>query len=420
MFLLKLSWKNLTRHKRRTIITSISLAMGLMMFILIDSLLIGALEQSNTNLMDAETGHGKILTHEAFKDMKFMPLSSRVEDPKEIISILEESGAKATKRVNISGEMIYTDDYFPKAGSTTIMFTAIDLETDNNVFNIFHERYLLEGRFMEPGTDEVVIGSWLAEDIGAEVGSIFTLAVRTASDGDDPGYFQTIDVEIVGIIRVESPMVNRRVVYFPLDMADYYLELDGSVTEVALRLPLGETLKSFNENIEKKLPEGLGFYSWREIGADYLALTEAKSGGSTIIIMFVILIAMVGITNTMLMTINERQKELGMMRALGMSDKDIRKTFILESAGIGVIGSLIGVFLGVLLNIPMVRVGLDYSAYLRDADMGYRISTFIKGVWNPEIIVIAFILGIIIPVVVAIFPTKRAILKSIPDCINGR
>ncbi|QEN04634.1 ABC transporter permease [Thiospirochaeta perfilievii] len=420
MFLLKLSFKNLTRHKRRTIITSLALAFGLMMFILMDSLLIGALEQSNIALMDAETGHGKVLTDEAFKDMKFMPLSNRVEDPDGVILTLESLGAKATKRVVINGEMIYTDDYFPKSGSAPIMLTAVDLETDNNVFNIFKDKYLVDGRFMEKGSDEVVIGSWLAEDVGAKVGSFFTLAVMTASDGDNSGYYQTIDVEVVGIIKVESPMVNRRVVYFPLDMADFYLDLKGSVTEVALLMPFGDNLKSFDKKVEPKLPTDLSFYTWREIGADYLALTEAKSGGSSIIIFLVIIIAMVGITNTMLMTINERQKELGMMRALGMTDRNIRRSFIFEAAGIGLIGSFLGVLMGCLANIPMVNVGLDYSSFLRDTDMGYRISTYIYGVWNPSVIFIAFILGIIIPVVVAIYPTKRSIRKSIPDCINGR
>lgn len=420
MFLLKLSWKNLTRHKRRTIITSMALAFGLMLFILMDSLLIGLLEQSNINLKDAETGDGKILSHEAFEDIKFKPLSNRIEDPDKIIKILESVGAKASKRVVINGEMIYTDDYFPQSGSTAIMFTAVDLATDSNVFNIFDEKYLVDGRFMESDSDEVVIGSWLAEDIGADIGDFFTLAVRTASDGDNPGFFQTIDVEIVGIIKVESPMVNRRVVYFPLEMADYYLELEGAVTEVALLMPFAENIESFNDEIESLLSEKYGFYSWREIAADYLALTEAKSGGSSVIIMLVIIIAMVGITNTMLMTINERQKELGMMRALGMSDKNIRRSFLIEAAGIGVIGSVIGVVLGILLNIPMVNIGLDYSGYLRDADMGYRVSTFIRGMWNFDTIGTAFILGIIIPYVVAIFPTKKAIKKSIPDCINGR
>ncbi|MBN2618780.1 MAG: ABC transporter permease [Spirochaetales bacterium] len=420
MFLLKFSWKNLTRHKRRTVITAISLAVGLMMFILMDSMLVGAFEISNRNLMDAETGHGKILTNLAFEDMKFSPLSNRIENPDSIIKLVESNGAKASKRVVINGEIIYSNEYFPKEGSTQVLFTAVDLDSDNNVFNVMHEKNLVDGRFMENGSDEVVIGSWLAEDIGAKVGSVFTLSLRTASEGDDPGFYQTIDVEIVGIVNVESPNVNRRVVYFPLDMADFYLDLNGSVTEVAVKLPLNETIDSFNKKIESTLPEGYGFFTWREIGADYLALTEAKSGGSSIMMMLVIFIAIVGITNTILMTINERQRELGMMRALGMSDKSIKLAFMIEAAGIGLIGAISGVILGCLANIPMVNIGIDFSSYMRHTDIGYRISNVMYGVWNFSAIFKAFIGGIIIPVIVAYFPTRSATKKSIPDCIHGR
>lgn len=420
MFLIKLAWKNLSRHKRRTAITASALAFGLMLFIIMDSMLTGAFEQSNINLMDAETGHGKIMSNQSFEDIKYLPLSNRIEDPEEIISIVESVGAKASKRLLINGEMIYSDDYFPKSGSTQILFTGVDIESDNNVFNVFYEKNLVHGRFMGKDADEVVIGSWLAEDIGAEVGDLFTLSVRTAADGDDPGFIQTIDVEITGIIKVESPMVNRRVVYFSLEMADYYLDLNGSVTEVAVRIPFNENIASFNKKMQGKLPENLGFYSWREIAADYLALTEAKSGGSLIYILLTIIIGVVGITNTMLMTINERQTELGMMRALGMADRDIRKAFILEAGGIGVLGALLGVFLGILINIPMVNTGIDYSSLLRDADMGYRISSIMKGVWNFRTIITAFFIGIFIPVIVSIIPTRRAIRKSIPDCINKR
>lgn len=420
MFLLKLSWKNLTRHKRRTIITASALAFGLMVYILMDSLLIGLLNQSNTVLIDTETGHGKILTTEAFEDKKFLPLNNRVKDPNKIIELVESVGGTASKRVLINGEMIYTDEYFPKSGSTSILFTGIDIETDNNVFKVFDEKFLEKGRFIEPGSDEVVLGSWLAEDVGAEIGDWFTLSVRTASDGDDPGYFQTIDVEVVGILKVESPMVNRRVVYYPLDMADYYLELEGDVTEVTIKMPFSEKLEEFKTKIDPLLPNGMEFYSWRALSADYLALTEAKSGGSNVIIFLLVLIAMVGITNTMLMTINERQRELGMMRALGMTDRDIRRSFILEAAGIGLLGSIIGVILGCLFNIPLVNTGIDYSEMMREMDAGYRVSSYIKGMWNLKTILLAFIFGIIIPTLVAISPTKKAIKKSIPDCINGR
>lgn len=420
MFLIKFAFKNLTRHKRRTILTASALAVGLIMYILLDSLLVGMFEASNTNLKDAETADGKVLTAEAFEDIKFLPLSDRIEEPDMVIEIIQDLGGKASKRVLTNADMIFTDEYFPMAGSSPILFTAVDLETDNRAYNVFKDRYLVEGRFMEAGADEVVIGSWLAEDTGADVGDWFTISVRTAPQGDDPGFFQTIDVEIVGLVKVENPMINRQVVYYPLDMADYYLDLYGSVTEVALRVPFGESLESFQKRLNPLLPDEYQYYTWKEVASDYVKLLEAETGGSAIILFLIVLIALVGITNTMLMTINERQRELGMMRALGMSSKDIRLAFLYEAAGIGILGSLGGLLLGILANIPMVEYGIDYSTFMRDTDMGYKISAYMKGAWNIPSLIIALICGIIIPVVVAVFPTKRAITRSIPDCLSGR
>lgn len=418
--LLKFAFKNLTRHKRRTMITASALAFGLMLFILMDSLLKGAYNESTRNLIEIETGDGKIMSRETFKDLQFLPLGNRVEKPDELITLIDKLGGNGVKRVNINAEMIYTKEYFDKAGSSNVLFTAVDLENDNRVFDVFHSRYLVDGRFFEPGTDEIVLGAWLADDIGAEVGDFVTLSLRTAADGDDPGYEQTIDAEIVGLINVPSPAVNRKVVYYPLDMADYSLDLRGSVTEIAVKIPLGDTINTFKEKIQKNLDSDISFYSWRDLSRDYLALVETKSGASSIILFLVALIAIVGITNTMLMTINERQRELGMMRALGMRNSEIRSAFILEAAGIGIVGAFVGIVLGVLVNIPLVNTGIDMSIYFRDMDLGYRLSSVMKGQWSINTIVISLISGVLLTVLVAVAPTGKAIKKSIPDCINGR
>lgn len=418
--LLKFAFKNLTRHKRRTMITASALAFGLMLFILMDSLLKGAYNESTRNLIEIETGDGKIMSRETFKDLQFLPLGNRVEKPDELITLIDKLGGNGVKRVNINAEMIYTKEYFDKAGSSNVLFTAVDLENDNRVFDVFHSKYLVDGRFFEPGTDEIVLGAWLADDIGAEVGDFVTLSLRTAADGDDPGYEQTIDAEIVGLINVPSPAVNRKVVYYPLDMADYSLDLRGSVTEIAVKIPLGDTINTFKEKIQKNLDSDISFYSWRDLSRDYLALVETKSGASSIILFLVALIAIVGITNTMLMTINERQRELGMMRALGMRNSEIRSAFILEAAGIGIVGAFVGIVLGVLVNIPLVNTGIDMSTYFRDMDLGYRLSSVMKGQWSINTIVISLISGVLLTVLVAVAPTGKAIKKSIPDCINGR
>jgi ABC-type lipoprotein release transport system permease subunit len=420
VFLIKLSFKNLTRHKRRTLITSSALAIGLIMYILIDSLLVGLFYESTTNLKDAETGDGKVIAVESFVDLKFLPLNNRVKNPDEVIDIVKSLGGRATKRVVINGDMIFSEEYFDIDGSVPVMFTAVDLSRDRDVYNILNEKFLEDGRFPKEGSDEIVIGSWLAEDIGARVGSWVTLSVRTAADGDDPGFFQTIDVEIVGIVKVNNPIINRKVLYIPLDITDYYLDLKGSVTEVAIRIPFGEDLEKFKADLNVRLEKDISFYTWEEIAYDYIKLLQAETGGSAVFVILTVLIAVVGVTNTMLMTINERNRELGMMRALGMSDRKIRIAFLIEAAGIGLFGSFIGVALGILLNIPLVNTGIDYSFWMRDFDMGYRISSYMRSAWNFRSILVAFIMGIVIPVLVSIIPTKRAILKSIPKCLYER
>lgn len=420
MALFKLALKNLTRHKRRTAITSLALVFGLVIIIVLDSTISGMLRQSDVNLKDSETGDGKILAYKYFEYIDYLPLNFRIKNPDEIISKIEKLGVKSCTRVNTHGEMIYTEDYFPKEGSSPILFTAVDIEKDSDVFNVFNKKSLINGRFFNKGADEVVIGSWLAEDIGAEIGSFITLSLVTASDGDDPGYGQTIDVEIVGIMKVESPIINRQVVYYPLDMADYYLDLNGSVTEIALKIPKGTDISLLKKEIEKALPGNLGFYHWRVLAADYLKSLQLEGNVKNIMIILIVFIAFVGIFNTMLMSLNERENEIGMMRALGMNDFEIRKLFIFEAIGIGLLGSICGLFLGILVNIPIVEIGIDFSNSFRDIGNGYRISSYIKGVWNISNISMFFLFGIFLPGVLTIGPTKKAIKKSIPDCINRR
>ncbi|MCD6396018.1 MAG: ABC transporter permease, partial [Spirochaetaceae bacterium] len=95
-----------------------------------------------------------------------------------------------------------------------------------------------------------------------------------------------------------------------------------------------------------------------------------------------------------------------------------RIAFMIEAAGIGLIGSVMGVIFGILADIFIVYVGIDYSFLLRDMDIGYRIQAIFRGVWNPGTMVAAFFAGIFISTLVAYFPTKRALRMDIPSCLR--
>jgi ABC-type lipoprotein release transport system permease subunit len=413
-FIVKMAFKNLFRHKRRTVITSIAIAVGLALFILIDSMLVGIEEDSTRNLVLYETGSARIMDQQFWDEHENLPLKHSIENPQPILENLKAAGITATPRTVFSGELVMRRDPYPEDGSIQARIIAIDPNRDPEVFRI--DETLSAGRFLEEDRLEVVIGEWLAEDIEAEVGYPLTIITRTKG-----GFFQTIDVEIVGLVNTPNPVVNRTGIFMPIQTADYYLQMEGSVTQI-------DTSFAYQANVDRQTAKiraaalqnrpDLKVVDWKILGKDFVALAAAKSAGSKVILFLVFIIAAVGISNTMLMSVYERVREIGMLRALGMHRREIRLAFLIEAGGIGLIGASVGVLIGVLLNIPLVNIGIDYSALMRDADMGYRITGIMRGLWSVPTILTAFFTGLFLSVLMAFIPTRKALKLQITDALR--
>lgn len=411
-FLFSLAFKNLTRYKRRTLITASAIAFGLMMYIFIDSMLMGAEHESVRNLKWYETASARILNDQYWENRFEKPLDLNIPNPDRIIDTLDQNKITATKRISFAGDLILNKEDFGEDGNMPVSVVAIDPARDFDVFQ--YKNTLEEGRFLKPGEDAVVMGSWMAEDIGAKVGYWITVVAR-----GNGGFYEAMDLKIVGIVNCPNPNVNRTLVMMPFDTASDYLGMDGAATEINIKLPDNADVDSEVGRIQKMVNgDHLTVMSWRAMAVDFLALAEAKRGGSGMILFLIFIIAAVGISNTMLMAIFERTRELGMMRSLGMSDSRIRAAFMLEAAGIGIIGSLMGVILGLGADYFIVEKGLDFTWMLRDMDMGYRIQGVFRGEWNPATMIKAFFTGVFISSLVAWFPTRRALKMDIPSCLR--
>ncbi len=411
-FLISFAFKNLTRYKRRTLITAGAIAIGLMMYIFVDSMLMGAEIESVRNLKWFETASARILNNDYWENRFQKPLDLNIPNPDKILNTLDNNGIEATKRIVFSGDLILNSQDFGEDGNMAVTVTAIDTKKDFKVFGF--KKTLIEGRFPESNEDAAVLGSWFAEDIGAKVGYWITIVTR-----GNGGFYEAMDLEIVGIVNCPNPNVNRALLMIPFETADEYLAMEGAATEINIKLPENADVNVEVDKIQNMLNgDNLTIMSWEAMAVDYLAMAEGKRGGTGMIMFLIFLIAAVGISNTMLMAIFERIRELGMMRSLGMSDKKIRIAFMLEAAGIGLIGSIMGIFLGILANLYIIYVGIDYSFLLRDMDIGYRIQAIFRGVWNPGTMISVFFAGIFISTFVAYFPTKRALKMDIPSCLR--
>ncbi|RLW68299.1 MAG: hypothetical protein B6D68_03930 [spirochete symbiont of Stewartia floridana] len=292
------------------------------------------------------------------------------------------------------------------------MITAVDPVKDAGVFKIHNS--LSEGRWLTDEEQGLVLGHWLAEDIGAMVGSAVLVETQTKD-----GYNQVIDLEIVGIINCPNPEITRSGMFIPLSVADEFLEMGGLVTEMNVNFGADSAGDAeFAALVPDIEAMGLEAVDWRVLGEDFVAISQAKAGSSGVLILLILIIAGVGISNTTLMAVYERVRELGMMRALGMKNGQIRRLFLWESAGIGLLGGVLGIGLGALVNWPLVRWGIDYSFLMRESSFGYRIQGQMYGVWDFPTMAAAFFLGVGMTVLVAVFSTGRILRLNIPASLR--
>ena len=377
--------------------TFLAIAIGLMFLILMDSMLTGIDQESFDRIINYETGHIKIFDRGYREDEENLPLDKSIDDPAAIIENLKNDleVAGVTSRINFRVMLSDGVDQYPAVG------IAIDPADDESVFLI--RKAIDKGVFFMGNEEAMLVGEGLAEDFGVDVGDYLTVLTRTKYDT-----YQAMDLRIKGLLKTEDPKIDWAAVVIPLGLGQGTLDMGKGVTEIDIKLKDPAKLQEFRDRLAKEIPD-MEIATWKDLAADVIAIAQAKRGGTAVLLFSVFLVALIGISNTILLAAFERTREIGMLAAMGMRRGQIVKLFVLEGAMIGVFGSITGCLLGILVNIPFIKYGINWGIYMRDiGDIGYRITGVSRGVWNPHMIAIAFVAGIVISALTSIYPARVA------------
>lgn len=374
--------------------TFLAIAIGLMFMIIMDSMLTGMDQESFDRIINYETGHIKIFDRGYREDEENLPLDKSIEEPGPIISEVakDKEVAGITSRINFRIMLSDGVDQYPAVG------IAINPKDDQSVFLL--KQAVEKGEFLKSDNEEaMLLGEGLAEDFGVDVGDYLTILTRTKYDT-----YQAIDLRIKGLLKTEDPKIDWAAVVIPLGLGQETLDMGKGVTEIDIKLKDPAKIQEFRDMLAQEIP-AMEIATWKDLAADVIAIAQAKRGGTTVLLFSVFLVALIGISNTILLAAFERTREIGMMAAMGMRRGQIVCLFVLEGAMIGVLGSITGCLLGILINIPFVKYGVNWGFMMRDiGDIGYRITGVSRGVWNINMIIIAFIAGIVISALTSIYP----------------
>ena len=247
------------------------------------------------------------------------------------------------------------------------------------------DKYLTQGRFDLSGANGV-IGIELAKDLGVAVGD--KIRVITMDGRNDL-------LSIAGVFDIGNRDLNRRWVYTSIKMAQSLLDLPGGITEIDLRV--NDLFQAEMTARQLQAQTGLFVESWMQTNAQLLTALKSQSTSNNLIRLFVVLIVAVGIASVLVVSVVQKQKEIGILRAMGASPRRVMSVFLLQGGFYGLLGSALGSALSLaLLNF--------FSRVSRNADGTLLISAEIE----PSVMAWACALALIVGLAAAALPARRA------------
>lgn len=337
--------RNLSRHRLKTVLTAVAVMVGVSLYIFLDAWFLGMDTDSERNIVNYETGSLKIYSKGYFAQREEKPMYETFSDYQKMIRILDENGWNATPRISFGGQLISKTQDMPFA------FIGVDAGREKTVLH--YDEFLEAGRMPRRGKFEILLGWRGAASLDVKVGDpvrLYTVIDKKGERGEIRRINQVIDLTVCGIVHSPNPKTNGSIGYLPLDILqdEMGLLLNGAITEIAMRkkgcntamLPdRSESVRVAKKILGAELPEDLILVSWETEAQDFLTLTKTKSTASKMMSLLLLFLAFIGIANTILMATLERSREIGMMRALGMTDAQVRRIFLYEAGLIGWIGS---------------------------------------------------------------------------------
>ncbi len=278
---------------------------------------------------------------------------------------------------------------FAVRGDATNSVTLLGVDAERYQRIVRMPRYLTQGRFNLDGT-HAVIGVELAKDLGVTVGD--KIRITTADGRGDL-------LSIAGLFDIGNRDLNRRWVFTSMKLAQSLLNLPGGVTQIDLRVE--EIFQADQAATVLRNLTGLTVDSWMQTNSQLLTALRSQSFSNNLIRSFVTLIVAVGIASVLVVSVVQKQKEIGILRAMGASPGGIMQVFLLQGALYGLVGSA----LGAALSVGMLRF---FASATRGADG----SSLLNGESEPSVVLGACAIALVVGLLAAALPARRAALMD--------
>lgn len=395
MLMLKIAFRNIFRQKRRTILTSLSMFGGFVLAAFFIGWSDGTYNDIINKFTRSQMGHIQV-HHKDYLDRP--SLYKTVDGLPEIGAILQ-----GIEKVDSWAPRLYSAGLASVAEKTAGV-RIIGIDPAKEVRTTRFDEKLIEGSMFSSGQAyEVIVGKGLAKLLKAGIGN----DVVVVSQGAD-GSIANDKYKIVGILDSGDELGDRVSFHLPMAVAQELLVLEGRVHEIAVTVGSLYDVAPVSKILGKKikaLDANLAAEPWQVFARSFYAAMKADKAGMWIMLVIIVLVVAVGVLNTVLMSVLERRREYGVLKAVGTKPSQIIKMVLLEVNILAIICIVLGTGVGLLLNYYTSVHGYTLAEPMTYGGMKFQT---MLGEINARSFYIPGITVILAATLVSLFPALKA------------
>jgi lipoprotein-releasing system permease protein len=246
----------------------------------------------------------------------------------------------------------------------SIALMGVDLDRYDRVVGL-RSKVVSGTARLEPG--ESIVGRELAQDLGVRVGDRLTVQTGQRSE----------TLRVTALVDLGVKDLNRRTVIVPLRAAQNLLALPGGATSLDITLRNVWVAQTLSGQLREQYPYKIE--SWQESNAQLVSALNAQSVSTGIIRGVVLAVVVLGIASVLVVSVVQKQREIGILRAMGATRGQVLRLFLIQGAVVGAVGSAVGLLLAVALiflfthfvrgsdGLPLFDISLPLSTALQVA-----------------------------------------------------
>lgn len=406
MLFYKLAWRNLRRHPRRAALTIGGIAIGVAALMLAWAVFDGGNNESIDNMTGNFTGHIQIHARGYTDDPT--PDHAFESDAADLGSVEATPGVLAVAPRMEAPVLLNTD-----ANSRGVLLVGVDPDREAAVTRL--SRKIVQGSYLAAGqSGRILLGSSLARALKVTLGSEIDVITQGMH-----GSLGSARYAVGGIYDTGNEMVDGMQAFISLNDAQALFSSDGHLTTLALRLPDYQQSGRVVAALRRVLPVKLEVKGWEQLLPDVAQKVRFHQGVALIVMLILFVIVMIGITNTILMSVMERVREFGIMMAMGTSGRQLFAVIVLESLFIGLIGFAVGAALGAGTVSWLGVHGIDFSSQGQAVQQMQGVSTRLHPYLSIARIAIVGAAVVFVSVAAALYPAARTALMVPLEAIGG-